>query len=147
MCLSVSVELVGLDREAVTSLVANLGSADLLLTEVTPKRWLGSKIPYVVLSEGGGCACSLLSEDADWNAPRWAMEPHFLPRLAATITALGDATVCPMVLEARWAGVSSTETIELELDALSDLAARGQLGTKTRYRVAAREKKRDSVGR
>jgi hypothetical protein len=137
MCLSVAVELVGLDRDAVTSLVATLGSADLLRIEVSPKRWFGSKTPYLLPSEDGGCACSLLSDDADWNAPAWAMEAHLRPKLAATLTAIGQAITCPMVLEALWAGDSPSETVDLDLEVLSDLAARSQLGTKTRYRVAA----------
>ena len=140
MCLCVTVELVGLDREAVVSAVDTASqTADVLQVDVTPKRLFGPKTPYLFVTEGGGCACSLLRDDADWEAPTWAMEAHLLRRLAATITALGQSADAPLVFEALWLGDEAEETVELGLEELASLAAASRLGTRTRYVVSARD--------
>jgi hypothetical protein len=147
MCLSVTVEFVGIERNAVHALIADLPSADLLHVELVPKRWFGSSVPCVGVSEGGGCACSLLTDAADWNAPTWSMESSLLPKLAHTVRVLGRLAAGPMVLEARWSGDSSSSSVTLSLEELSTLAEQGQLGTHTRYIVPGADDVTDARGR
>src|SRR3954469_20940808 len=57
--------------------------------EHPPKSpWAREAAARATISERGGCACSLLSDDADWNAKFWAMRPEVLNRLAQTFQSL-----------------------------------------------------------
>ena len=132
------VELVGLDREAVLSVVESESLEFPLCVDVTRERRFRSRAPYVFLSDGGGCACGMLTDEADWDAPTWDMDRDLAGQLAETITMLGEAAGCDMSLQALWAGDSPTSTVEIDLHALSDLAARSLLGTRTRYLVTTR---------
>jgi len=55
-----------------------------------PSRWFWARRSPVraTISEQGGCACSLLGDDADWGAATWAMRPEVLERLAKTLEIL-----------------------------------------------------------
>jgi hypothetical protein len=41
-------------------------------------------------SREGGCSCSLMSDDADWNRPVWDFEPEILEPLAKALQTLGE---------------------------------------------------------
>jgi hypothetical protein len=137
MCLFVTIKFDGLDRSQVTELVSNLLPEVKLEIRVPRKRWFGRDELYLSLSEDGGCACGFLTDDADWNAATWAMEPNIRPKLAATIRAIGKAVSCSMTFEAIWGG-KVTQTLEVELEQLAQLAENSRLGTTTRYNVVGR---------
>ena len=54
-------------------------------------------------SVDGGCSCSLMAEDADWNEPTWKLQPSVLERLAAAIQLLADEANS-FSFQALWAG-------------------------------------------
>ena len=65
----------------------------------------GRDIPRLSLSEAGeGCACSMLTDDADWNAAAWDIRPALLPYLVNTLRFIYERTPNGFILEALWAG-------------------------------------------
>jgi len=41
-------------------------------------------------SRDGGCSCSMMADNADWNAPEWALEPETLEGLASALQVLDN---------------------------------------------------------
>jgi len=50
-----------------------------------------------------GCSCSLLSDDADWNNPTWALEPEVLEGLAKAVEAMAERAK-GLSFQAIWIG-------------------------------------------
>jgi hypothetical protein len=87
------------------------------------------------ISDGSGCACSLLTDDADWDAEVWAMRPEVLDPLAVTIERLIDAAPEGLIVEALWIGDVPERTITVIAAELGELARTSRLGTHTRYEI------------
>jgi hypothetical protein len=79
----------------------------------------------------------LLSDEASWDAPAWAMVPELLPSFAAAIRILGQELPQGFVLRATWEGSEVRHEKVLDAEALADLALASQLNEFTRYRVPA----------
>jgi hypothetical protein len=56
-----------------------------------------------LFSREPGCSCSLLSDDADWNNPTWALEPDVLEGLAKAVEAIADQAK-GLTFQAIWIG-------------------------------------------
>lgn len=74
-------------------------------------------------SRDGGCSCSLMADDADWNASEWALEPSILTGLAAAIQVIYDEAG-GFTLQAVWIGdePNARERVALR-DVLKDVRA------------------------
>src|SRR5688572_10815065 len=108
MCLMIVATAPLSDREKLETAVRRAAVAGLRVELEHPSRWRwGRERPArAVISEAGGCACSLLSDDADWNADAWAMRPELLEPLARTLEALAEAGLEALAIEALWIGES-----------------------------------------
>lgn len=84
------------------------------------------------ISEDGGCACSQLADNADWNAEAWALRADVREPLARTLEALTAATSCAVV-EALWVGDQPVRERAVTPAGLGALVRAGALGTRTRY--------------
>ncbi|MBA2303808.1 MAG: hypothetical protein H0W08_14405 [Acidobacteria bacterium] len=87
------------------------------------------------ISEEGACACSLLSDSADWNDETWSMRPEVLDRLATTLEVLARLGPKALFVEALWVGDAARETVSVTPKELAQVARSGKLGTHTRYAV------------
>lgn len=85
---------------------------------------------------GHGCACSMLSDEADWNATTWAMLPDALRRLADALAAVDSAARGPWEFQARWLDGSKVSEVDITSRELLHLVRRGQIATRSRYKVA-----------
>ena len=102
---------------------------------------LTSSIPWMALgtpdtrpatiSEKGGCACSLLSDDADWDADFWAMRPEILEQLARTLQIVVDEDSRRLTVEVLWVGETPRQTARVTAAELVALTRSSRLGTKT----------------
>lgn len=77
----------------------------------------------------------LLSDDAEWDAPAWAMQPDFLAPLAGAIRVLGELLPQGFTFRATWVGSEVREERDLTADELAGIALSSQLNEFTRYRV------------
>lgn len=80
-------------------------------------------------------ACELLADDADWDAPTWAMAPGAAEHLADTLSTLLDDLGDTAIVEALWEGEAPSDERPLSRTQFVALVGRGELGTHTRYRV------------
>jgi hypothetical protein len=105
------------------------------------RRWaiFGSKMvgPRLSLPEQLDNEHHLLGDDAEWDAPAWAMEPALLPRFAATMRILGECLPQGFTLRATWVGSEVREERELDAGELANLVLASGLNEFTRYRVPA----------
>jgi hypothetical protein len=139
MCLILTVTAPASDREKFET-VSRQPNADGLRVEVEHLSrwpWARERPVRAVVSEAGGCACSLLSDDADWNAEVWAFRDDVLDRLAATLQHLAASVKRGVTVEALWIGDNVKETRSVSAADLVELARKNRLGTRTRYEVAS----------
>ena len=135
MCLTVTVRALGLERTQAEQLAASFRGRDLLKVEVQRVQGRRNAEPVLVLSEIGGCACSLLADDAAWDADVWAMEDDAALRLARTLQELGRGLEGTVVVEALWDGDGPEEAIEVSWPEIVSLARRSLLGTAASYSI------------
>src|SRR5687767_133917 len=112
MCFMVTVTAQASDREKF-EMVSRQLSADCLRIEVEHQSrwpWARKQPVRAVISEDGACACSLLSDGADWNAEVWAFRQDVLDRLAATLQCLAASAAGGVTVEALWIDDSVKET-------------------------------------
>ena len=79
----------------------------------------------------------LLTDDADWDAPTWAMDPVGLERLATTLSWLYDNIPGDLTFEAVWGSIKNE--LPVNRDQLLAIVRAGEIGNGTVYRVAARD--------
>jgi hypothetical protein len=144
MCLLLTVRAPAEAREALAAAIAGLPAGGLRVELAAPPWYAGllawrraqPRRAEASISESGGCACSLLADDADWDAATWAMRPDVREPLAQTLATLlaglpGGATV-----EAFWVGERAAGERPVSPAELAAIARAGALGTHTRYVVA-----------
>lgn len=137
MCLLIDAISAGADRAPLVAAASRASSLGLHVEVGHASRWSWAKDKEVraTISEDGGCSCSLLSDDADWNADTWAMRSDVLDLLGATLEALARHGPSDLVIEALWAGDKAQTTVRITPRELAALASSSQLGTRTRYIV------------
>jgi hypothetical protein len=138
MCLVVTVRAPATGRAALAAAAAALPS-DSLHVELAPAPdhaprwpWARAREAEAVISEAGGCACSLLAEDADWNAESWAMRPEVREALARTLEKISSSVPDGTIVEALWVGDRSTHERVVTPTELARIARANALGTRTR---------------
>lgn len=138
MCLQISIEITGLDKVRINSIANNFASKDVLAIHMKARlQWLKKAAQKLYLSDyGEGCACNLLSDNADWKRDTWDMLPSFLPRLALTIERLYEQVPEGFKIQALWIGDKIKEERTVSCKEILDIVRAGKLGTKTRYKVS-----------
>lgn len=87
-------------------------------------------------SRDGGCSCSLMSDDADWNKPVWDLEPEILEPLAKALQILGEESG-GFSLQAIWIGDSPETKSEITLTEILQVVRNNQIRNKHIYMVKA----------
>jgi hypothetical protein len=138
MCLILTVQAPETARPALEAAARSLppGALRLHVESISRRPWGRTTIVQGSICEEGGCACSLLTDDADWDAPFWSMRPEALDPLAQTLEAVGAAAPEGFTVAALWAGDAPSQEQYVSLEGLIALARAGRLGTRTRYRVS-----------
>ena len=138
MCLVVSVELFVVPKKDAQLLISQQRSSDAIdlrfegMTEIFNR---GN--PRLSLSEKGeGCACSMLTDDADWNATTWDMREEIVAALADTIITIHRQAGNGFAFEALWIGDRPKTEQRVTIDDLAGRVRCNQVGTKVRYVVA-----------
>ena len=72
-------------------------------------------------SRDGGCSCSLMADNADWNKPTWSLQPQVLPGIAAALEVLATEAD-GFSLRATWIGdVPQTTALHKLKEVLDDV--------------------------
>jgi hypothetical protein len=125
-------------RRAELEEVLRQASPGELNVELVRRRWPWGRHreAEALVSERGGCACSLLSEDADWGAKTWAMRPEVLEPLARALTRLAEQGPEGMTVVAQWEREKALREERVTPRELGAVALSSRLGTRTRYVVS-----------
>src|SRR5690349_8952275 len=115
MCLMLVATAEASQREQLTGAAGKASATALRVEMEHPPRWPWARETpaRATISEEGGCACSLLSDDADWNADAWSMRPEILEQLARTLQILTDEGPPELSVEALWLGEAASETVRV----------------------------------
>lgn len=137
MCLILVIRVEANARPLLETLARSLAPSTLRLDVDPPPRlfWMTSTHVQAAVSETGGCACSLLADDADWDAEYWSMRPEVLEPLAQTLAAVAMSELGELTVEALWTGEQSAVEQQISPEELVTLARTGRLACKTRYLV------------
>jgi hypothetical protein len=95
--------------------------------------WARHRPVRVSISEGGGCACSLLADSASWDAETWEMRPDVVEPLARTLEMLLQHGPPRISVEALWAGDRPDIEVVVTPGELAAVVQGRGLGTTTRY--------------
>ena len=137
MCLEIWLE-VDASQRGQLEIAARKASGSVIAIAVqhpSPWPWASQRPVRAFVSSGHSCACSLLSDDADWDAQACTMWPEILEPLAQAINAILIEGLKDVSLQALWGGDHPIETKHVSAKDLVALARSSQLGTKTRYVV------------
>lgn len=133
MCLTITVEVVGLSEQELGSLAREVSTAELGFG--TQGRGLLRRHEPRLAAHG----CELLADDADWDAATWSMTDDGKRQLSAALERLFQHTTGDVRFSAIFDGdrVETEEAISRQ--ELRRIAADGGLGTKTQYVVEGHE--------
>lgn len=137
MCLTIVLEA---DANQRAPLVAAAGDAvrfglRIDVEHVSRWPWARQRPVRAKITEEGGCACSLLSDDADWSAPAWVMRPDVVEPLARTLEAVAQRSLPGLVVEALWGGDRPEKAMKIKAGDLATLIRNEGLGRRVRYMV------------
>ena len=139
MCLTISVELPGIAKKEAELLAGQqLPSKNLEIQFKGTASMFGRGNPLISIAEAGqGCACSMLTDNADWNASTWEFQSALLPLLGSTVAFISERAPNGFIIEAIWAGDKPKKLLEVSLDELHYIVRRNSIATKARYIVRA----------
>ena len=137
MCLSICVYSDKLDDKIARSIADSFQTEAKLEVEVwPPKKWRKKTPLHLSITEEGGCACSLLTDEAGWDEETWDIRPEIRPRLALIIEQLRNALPDGFTIEAMWEGDEAEHDVALTINELSVIVKNNKIRTRVRYTVA-----------
>ena len=140
MCLEIRVEVPDSERSSLEAAANAASSSGLVVTLAHAPRWpwARQRKARAYVSDGTACACSLLTDQADWNAEVWDMRPEVLEPLARCLATLAEQSQARLTVQAAWVGEEALHEVQLGPTEFADLARTSRLGTRTRYVVERR---------
>ncbi len=129
MCLDIVAEVEALDFTGLKDLTDGWPASESHFT-AQGKGLLGRHPPRLWLH-----GCGLLSDDADWNAPTWAMTRAGTAALIDACQLLFDRVTGDIHVQATWGGERPAVEVDVSRPAFLNLVRHGALRTKTGYRV------------
>jgi hypothetical protein len=141
MCLELKITVPEDERSQLERAIASTPLGTLRIDIEHPKlwRWARNTVVRAYVSEQGGCACSLLRDDADCDAALWSMRDEALAPLKRTLMWLASELPNGFTVEALWQSEAVQQEVHLTADEIADTAATGRLGTHVRYVVTRSE--------
>ena len=134
MCLAMTVQL----KQPLGNRISEITrEGTLSITE--RKNWRGNPAGLLILSEPGkGCACSMLTDDAEWGKPQWDMRAEVLSRIAATLKNIAAIASEGFEFESLWIGDKADKTEVITIEDMLRIVRSGKIGQKTRYQIRSR---------
>jgi len=94
-----------------------------------PSRWFGGDVVLTLPA-----VHDLLTDEADWDAETWDMDPEGLEELAVTLEWIFEQLPGDLTFQSTWGDPIEHET-RVSRSELLDVVRRGEIGTLTRYHV------------
>ena len=135
MCLLLTIRLSEQDATRAPE-IASAATAAGELEVSSCRRLLRRRSRDLNISEPAqGCGCSLLADDADWDAPAWSMRPEVLPKLGATLASVRQHTSDGFTFQALWVGETAFHDKRVSPEEMRTIVASGEIGTDSRYLI------------
>lgn len=90
------------------------------------------------LSQETGCACSMLAEGADWDAPAWDLRPDGLRALEAAVDLIASRSPRGCRFRAYWLGEEPQQTLRVPVEHLTADIRANQVRNKVTYEFGPR---------
>jgi hypothetical protein len=137
VCSSIWIEAAAADRDSLVTAAKSASHFGLQVDVDHVSRWPWARMGPVrpTVTEDGGCACGMLSDDADWNAEAWAMRTDIIEPLAKTLEVLVRLGSQRIAVAALWAGDRPQQEFNITPADLARIIRTTGLGTKRRYVV------------
>ena len=136
MCLILSVELLPMPKNEAEFFAEQVSSSSVKLYFQGTTSFLGGgDARFNISKTGEGCACGMLTDDADWNAEFWDFDSALLQPTADVLAKINERVPDGFIVQALWAGDKPEETLKLSFEELQNLVLKNQIKTKTRYEV------------
>lgn len=148
MCLIITVEAPWAERGGLER-AARAASTDRLrvtMDHMPRWPWAQRELARASISEDGMCACSLLTDEADWNADNWAMRPEVLEPLSRSLETLASEGPARLAVQALWAGDGPAKECVVTARDLVTTVREGRLGTRIRYVIERAAQLWDTAG-
>jgi hypothetical protein len=135
MCLLIEARCASCDREVLEAAARAASTAGLQVNVAHASRLQSASNRPVraTISEDGGCACSLLTDEEAEGT--WSIRPEMLDAFSTTLEMLASQGPPSLAVEALWVGDKPEQTVEVSPRELGILARHNRLGTRTRYSV------------
>ena len=149
MCLILQIDAPAAERPRLEEIARSLPPGALRVEVERVPWWPWAKPRERVratISEGGGCACSMLADDADLYAPYWSMRPEARAPLASTVEHIAAHGWGEFGLQALWVSDDAEGEEVLSVPEMLAVIRAGRLGTRTRYLVGSSPRLTPSVG-
>ena len=130
-----TVRLAARDAARARDIAAAVTASDAIEVSAVRRLFRGARGDLNICEARQGCACSMLHDDASWDAASWLMRPEVLPPLGATLAKIREQSSEPFTFETLWVGDDVYFERQVSLDELRRIVASGQIGTQTRYTV------------
>jgi hypothetical protein len=134
MCLLVTVELTGVDPKHAAAIASHCSENHDLAVTAKRSRKHSSASLFTIAGKAEGCACSLLADDADWNAATWSLRADVPHKLAGVVRCLLGRARGDVSFAAAWIGEEPFEATISSGDLLNTIEG-GAVATKTRYTI------------
>ena len=106
------------------------------LDVISATRWGFSENTHLLSAGESYCACSLLTENQNWNSLVWTLKPELLSGIAFLLKEMLWSCIEGFAFEALWLGIPSEQEIRLTLPELAHLVLANDIRKGTRYLVA-----------
>jgi hypothetical protein len=137
MCLILSATVPAAERAGLEEAARAVRGGSFEVEVERPARWpwTAKRAARATISDGSGCACSLLSDEATWEAETWSLRPEIRGALADFLRALAERVPLGTVVSAIWVGERARGNLPVTPAALAELVRQGRLGTHTSYTI------------
>lgn len=136
MCLQIILTVKRINDDQAKKIAGAIQQPNFLtLKAFSPRKWFRKQSPIFYLSKNGGCACSLLADDAGWENEYWQMDSKILEKMANTLREFNKKIKTQFTFEAVWLGDEILKEKSLPLEDLLFHIENNKIETKTCYKI------------
>lgn len=97
---------------------------------------------WYISVKGQGCACSMLSDDADWGKEQWDIRSSHVQAIADAVMSVALQVNAPFAFIAGWDGDECHQAIAVTPEQLKNVILTGKIAQNARYEVSLSEESR-----
>src|ERR1044071_2070122 len=132
MCITISIEVPSIKKYEFESFVSKQAGSKKLELQFQDKASGPETFRFLLSEVGEGCACSMLTDNADWNAPSWDFQAELLGDLECAFESICRQASNGFAVEALWAGDKPKKVLKVSCNELRKLVRENSISTSAR---------------